>query len=171
MHQPATADYQVIDNYFRMLSQAGVLVGDFYALLGRRWRGELQQEGHRGPLRQCYANTFEFVQLHPEYVYCEGFAVSSKVPFPVHHAWAVSPDGRAEELTWAEAGVDYWGVPLKWDFVFSQVQRTRTYGLLGEMIPESIAQGEPDSYLDVRWNAPPDKVSTWLLNRDRALAK
>lgn len=171
MHLPASDNYQAIDGYFNMLSDVGVLVGDFYTLLGRRWPAELPRDGYRGPMRQCYANTFEYVQLHPEYVYCEGFAVSKKVPIPVHHAWAVSPDGRAEELTWAEAGADYWGVPLKWDFVLAEANRTRTFGLLGEMIPQSIVQRAPEAYLAASWPAPLDKVAEWLLRRDRALAK
>ena len=54
-----------------------------------------------GAPKQCYANAAECAVDHG-YPYCEGYAWVPTLQMWVHHAWNLTPDGRAFDLTWGE---------------------------------------------------------------------
>ncbi|MFE2912448.1 hypothetical protein ACFXI0_07825 [Kitasatospora indigofera] len=65
------------------------------------------------PERDCFANAALTERTHPGLLYAEGFAMPASVPFPVAHAWCVTPDGRVVDPTWTDfAGAAYIGLPI-----------------------------------------------------------
>lgn len=82
--------------------------------------------------RECYRNAFVLVQKHPSLIYCEGYA--NRI-IPTWHAWAVMVSGEVIDPTWRPSKdlpdpQDYWGIPLKTEWVSGQVIRTKVYGVL-----------------------------------------
>lgn len=86
-----------------------------------------------GKPHMCYMNTFNAVMNHPErdLTYVEGFVNVHGVP--VHHAWAVTKDGKVRDYTIKEKDRDivrgYYGVPIKNNFVSISALKTGLYGV------------------------------------------
>lgn len=151
----------LIQTHFDMLSSVGVLVGDFYRLLGNSYEVSNAPPTSYGRMRECYCNTFQLVEYHPQLTYCEGYAVSKTVPIPIHHAWAIDQDGRVLDPTWKVPGVEYFGLALKWDFVQNIVIENKAYGLLGEMVPRTMIEKPPTEYLESKWIPPDRQITQW----------
>jgi len=49
--------------------------------------------------KQCFANTAALVRRAKGLTYVEGFTMCPRVPFPVHHAWAINVDNEVIDLT------------------------------------------------------------------------
>lgn len=58
----------------------------------------------------CYNNSLEEM---PGWDYVEGYTDIENLAFPIHHAWNVTPDGEAVDVTLSDPETRaYWGVKL-----------------------------------------------------------
>lgn len=76
----------------------------------------------RGQPKACWMNGQALAMAHPDkYAYVEGYAISGNgIPLSIHHGWVVDrKTGLALELTWDKPGVEYIGVPIRYDFLTS----------------------------------------------------
>jgi len=75
--------------------------------------GQLPPGLYRGVPRYCFANCHAQAKAScGRWLYCEGFALTAAVPFPVLHAWltpAAAP-GTAVDVTWETPGLEYVGL-------------------------------------------------------------
>ena len=63
--------------------------------------------------------------------YVEGYAFCEGVPFPVHHAWVVTPDDLVVDSTWpAGSGRDYFGIPFGEEELRTLLLRSEEFGVL-----------------------------------------
>lgn len=86
----------------------------------------------RGLPKSCYYNCQELIAQEKEkgLIYVEGYAIPSGlgVPIPLFHAWLINDKGEVIEPTWKQPGVEYWGVPLKIEWVKSIIEVRRQNG-------------------------------------------
>jgi hypothetical protein len=52
--------------------------------------------------KRCFANTAQMLKRARGLTYVEGFVSSPRVPFPVHHAWAINADNEVIDTTLGE---------------------------------------------------------------------
>lgn len=106
---------------------------------GRRFEWEpLPEYIEPGPHGECFRNAFELVEHDhmidgdDQLTYVEGYACVPPVDLPVHHAWAVTPDGKVIDPTWdfQMDGCAYFGIPLTMDYVAKCLISKGTYGVL-----------------------------------------
>lgn len=85
--------------------------------------------GRRG---LCYANAARYVLEHDKLHYCEGYALSLRLPIPVPHAWVVDDDGHAIDPTWdyPEGEAFYFGVPFLCDNTWVRLLKLGTFGII-----------------------------------------
>jgi hypothetical protein len=63
--------------------------------------------------KQCFANAAALVRRTRGLTYVEGFVRTARIPFPVHHAWAVNTDGEVYDNTLGDPETcAYVGVPI-----------------------------------------------------------
>jgi len=74
-----------------------------------------QYRGHRGRLKQCFANAYRLAREHPELSYAEGYA-SETGHIGFLHAWCVHAEGRVVDPTW-DFRADYYGVIFDTNYV------------------------------------------------------
>jgi hypothetical protein len=127
---------------------------------GREMQPDENSSSERGRTKSCYWNCQQLVSKQPELIYCEGFAVSQNVGFPLSHAWLLNSAGKVLEPTWEFPGEAYLGVAFSWEWIRSLMksrqQRGRDndlsvfecnyleeYSLLKEGLP-------PDAYYQLR---------------------
>ena len=146
MRYNVSMDLSNCRRYLEGLSSIGARVGDFYLAFGRACRpGRAAPE--QGAARQCYYNAGMLALENPELAYVEGFGLRPGL-IPVHHAWCLDPDGRVVETTWPfDEAAEYWGIPLRTDFLREQVRNSSTWGILAEHIPRDILDLHPSEYL------------------------
>jgi hypothetical protein len=89
----------------------------------------------KGENKMCFMNSYNLA-IENNFGYVEGFAVCTVCPLPLHHAWCIDRQGGVIETTWADAGLDYFGIPLEFSFIHEVLFETRRYGVL---TPESAA--------------------------------
>lgn len=91
---------------------------------------QLPKKIKRGMPKYCYANCQELLKRHPELIYCEGYALTEAVSFPVVHAWLTDKHGRSIDPTWESPGLAYFGVPFstKWLQSFLEERQKRGRG-------------------------------------------
>lgn len=102
-----------------------------------------------GPPKQCFKNAGTLVLESPwRYIYVEGFAVPSEaIPLPFAHAWVYDiTTAQAVEVTWDEVGVEYLGLPVKFDFLRGMVLARDVWGILDarEML---LKEADPEKFL------------------------
>lgn len=72
-----------------------------------RPRGEAKSEYPvgRGKAKECYGNSLHAAVLRKDegWQYVEGYVLTDRVGFPIHHAWCLDGEGNIVELTLAEA--------------------------------------------------------------------
>jgi hypothetical protein len=156
-----TIELNSCEGYLKSLQEMGILVGDFYLLLGRSWKAA----GHRPPKyrpgakKQCYRNAFNLAQDYG-LTYCEGFAYPPGL-IPVHHAWCVDDSGHVIDPTWDNADSEYFGIALRLDYVLSYLEKHQIWGLLGECLPRDILDAPLDQLLEERWRNPVESLAQW----------
>lgn len=90
---------------------------------GYEWVGStLPARFTRGIPKHCYHNAWERVRRSTTLAYCEGYAMSSRLPLPVEHAWIVDlKTGLVIEPTWDTKKTDetfyYKGLIIPHDIV------------------------------------------------------
>lgn len=152
-------------NYLETISSIGAMVGDFYLGLGRSFEARpLPAEIKMGEKKQCYQNAGGLVAidglegLH----YAEGFAMSPGL-IPTHHAWCVTKEGFAIDPTWPfEPDTEYFGIVLDTDFLERWLKRTKTWGVLGEMVPKELITSPYTSFVHKEWLPSSEQVAPYL---------
>lgn len=89
--------------------------------------------------KQCFRNAFES-SLMIDAVYCEGFACSASVSFPVEHAWILDRRQRVIETTWSQQGLVYFGIAIDDEYLMSHAVKTRVYGLDWRLFAQDLEQ-------------------------------
>lgn len=114
-------------------------------------RAPVEPYGAKMRYKACYENAYNLVAANStDLVYCEGYAASL---IPVAHAWAVERgSGSVVDPTWDFEGeaVDYFGIPLKLQFISKWLVQTEHWGLFGG--------GQPDVEDLLRDGLPPAAV-------------
>jgi hypothetical protein len=109
------------------------LVWDLYSYVvkhGRLWTpAPLPRRIKRGMVKQCFTNAQTLAKRSRRLQYVEGFAFSSAVPFPVHHAWCVDGD-TVVDPTWNPHGIAYFGIAYDLDVVTEQLRGSRCVSVL-----------------------------------------
>lgn len=100
-----------------------------------------------GKPQMCYMNTFNAVLNHDErdLTYVEGYMSVHGVP--IHHAFAVTKDGKVRDYTIKDKDKDkvqgYFGVPLRNNFVSLSALKTKYYGVTTHNNWKNIFETDP----------------------------
>jgi hypothetical protein len=100
-----------------------------------------------GKPQMCYMNTFNAVINHPErdLTYVEGYMSVHGVP--IHHAFAVTKDGKVRDYTIKKQDVGriggYFGVPFKDKYVLGAAMRTKLYGVTTYQNMKHVMEADP----------------------------
>ena len=85
----------------------------------------------RGPVGRCFENSARLAQNRPDLTYCEGYAASSRIGIPIHHAWVIDSAGTVIDITWADPeSCSYLGIPFAAADLSRHMLKTGVYGLL-----------------------------------------
>jgi len=105
-------------------------VGHFVLENGRYWSPEKKpKELSWGEPKNCFGNCTLLSMAEPEkYIYCEGYAVGEF--FPMLHAWCVTPHGTVIDITWKNAGCEYFGMAIRDDYLTESIRNQNHYGLV-----------------------------------------
>jgi hypothetical protein len=140
--------------YLQVLSKMGVLVGDFYLLLGQsRPARPLPAGVPQGVAKQCYKNAgvLALESAGAAYTYCEGYALRKGL-IPVHHAWCLDAQGHVVDPTWPfEEGNEYLGVAFEYQTLVRYCLDHGVWGMLSEALSPFVVRNHPQSYLHSRW--------------------
>jgi hypothetical protein len=83
--------------------------------------------------RLCFQHAFQLA-IDPRFIYCEGYATSGMVNFPLGiHAWVLDRerDYAVVDNTWARPiDATYLGIPMNWQYVCDTVMRKQTYSVI-----------------------------------------
>jgi len=104
-----------LEGWVFMQKQGGIQAGkeyrsDFEFVLrhGIEFPIAAVQPRKRMPIKRCFYNSYLAAITHG-LRYCEGWALTSRVPLAVHHAWNLNDAGEVVEYTWKD-GAAYLGV-------------------------------------------------------------
>ena len=108
---------------------------DFLLAHGREFSvGPNTYAGPRGEPKACYMNATHLAQWDRRMTYCEGKVMSI---IPIDHAWCIDSDGVVVDTTLERLMLDgtvretqYFGVPLRTDYVLRAVKLNGLYGVL-----------------------------------------
>lgn len=70
-----------------------------------------KQGFRRGRRKECFNNSL-FKSFEHGLIYVEGFALTSLMPIPLHHAWCIDSKRNVFEFTWKQPGLAYFGIPF-----------------------------------------------------------
>ena len=82
-----------------------------------------------GNKKECFKNAYQ-LSFTKNLTYCEGYAVSKILNFPVEHAWCIDNDNNVIDPTWND-GIEYFGIPFSMEFIINQALKTSVYGVFG----------------------------------------
>jgi len=99
------------------MSQFLVEHGSFYR------PAALREDVKRGVIKQCFDNAYKLA-LRRRWRYVEGYAISSTLPLPIHHAWAIDENDRVVDNTWRDIGSSYFGVEFPVGYMREVRKRT-----------------------------------------------
>lgn len=101
---------------------------------GRAWEPQelpAEFQALRGQQKECFKNAADPVFNFDERVrYVEGFAMAEGLPLAIHHAWLVDEHDRVLEVTWPEAGTEYFGVEFGYDKLAETALARECYGVI-----------------------------------------
>jgi hypothetical protein len=99
-------------------------VAQFILDHGMKFKTDGRSFPRLGRMKECFKNSFELAASEPDLIYCEGYALGAVIA--VHHAWCVRKDGTVVDPTW-KSGEDYFGVPLRLEYVVKFIDDTGCY--------------------------------------------
>jgi len=83
----------------------------------------------KGSNKHCFMNSYRLTKQG--YRYVEGFAIANiGVQFPIQHAWVVDDKDNVIETTWAESGLEYYGIIFDREFVNKVMLELKVYGIM-----------------------------------------
>lgn len=113
----------------------------------------------KGVVRMCYKYATYLTTFCPDVTYVEGYAVSSKTPIPLFHAWGsrvtdrhvIDPTWRGQKTVGTPAG--YCGIPFSRKFKALVAVETGMYGILENlwMMKNTLSTLPMREILDTRW--------------------
>lgn len=97
----------------------------------------------RGKLKEAYRNAAMAVLHDPDrFIYCEGYANGY---IPVQHAWVYDRyQSMGYDITWADVGDDYIGIPFSNEYVNERLIAQKEWGILADRIRGEPPKGGPD---------------------------
>lgn len=81
---------------------------------------------------QCYANAYAVASNESAYRYCEGYATTKDMGFPIAHAWVLDRDLKVIDPTWSDGDL-YHGVAFTPLFMYKIVAKTQHHGIFGNL--------------------------------------
>lgn len=94
---------QLSDMYLRNADTKKRLHNSFYELvlnIGTEYHSPTLPSGVKKQLpKLCFHNCFELANENRDLIYCEGYAIATKIPIPIDHAWLITPEGQVIEPT------------------------------------------------------------------------
>jgi hypothetical protein len=96
--------------------RGGYLCFEHFILRNGRPMNRIVHPGRLMAKRECFRNA-ALCAIDPaaKVIYCEGFAHTGLIP--IHHAWLIGPGGAVIDPTWGMAGLEYFGVAFRRDYV------------------------------------------------------
>lgn len=82
----------------------------------------------RGLPKSCYYNSQKVAFKHSDLIYVEGYAIAQDISIPFAHAWLMTLEGFAIDVTWDEPGVAYFGIPFNTDWIKSILAARKARG-------------------------------------------
>jgi hypothetical protein len=108
---------------------------EFVLTYGRYWTW-LPGDWPRFAPNFCFHNSGQLALMRKDMTYVEGFVWRGVLPFPIHHAWNVTPEGLVVDSTLRDdpeqdaEGREYYGVPFSTTFVRKSWRGRNTCSLL-----------------------------------------
>jgi len=100
----------------------------------------------RGEAHACYMNAGRAALDNPAETYVEGYVSVHGVP--INHGWTIDKNGKVIDITTGGKGiVEYFGVPIKTNYLRKTILRTRVWGLLDPRHNEQIYKDDPKVYV------------------------
>lgn len=106
--------------------------------------------------KECFANAVKFMDKDgslyadtSKYQYAEGFVISPRLPFPIHHAWIVNRETGLvidPTLGW-QPKARYFGVAFETPFLRKKLVKQGYYGLLsGDVMVHDLVLGRDSDF-------------------------
>lgn len=95
--------------------------------------------------KECFRTSVN-LSIDMGWTYVEGFAVPKDIPIPIHHAWILI-DGEVVEPTWSDAGVEYFGIPFKREYLMKCLLESEMYCVLDNYKWRDVGFHDPDDFL------------------------
>lgn len=90
-----------------------------------------------GTIKQCFQNAAKLAISDPDMTYCEGYTETHGVP--IEHAWCLDKAGKVIETTIREREPrEYFGVPIKTDYLRRVLLEKQTYQVFDWMHPNWV---------------------------------
>lgn len=108
---------------------------------GRSWSADRIRpyKGRKGRAQECFANAGNLALENSELVYVEGYACTTTIPLPLHHAWLTDADGAVIDTTWSH-GVSYCGVPVRTSALQDILEENGRWGVFGMSTPAWVTE-------------------------------
>ena len=92
-------------------------------------------DGERRAPKECFKNCADIMHARPEgLTYVEGFGLTPRASFLVHHAWLVTPAGVVVDPTWETPELcEYFGVSIPFEEAWAEMFKQGFYGVFGAM--------------------------------------
>lgn len=92
---------------------------------------------YKGRLGYCYREAYRLAMSDPNFIYCEGYAISAQLSIPLSHAWCVHRETKeVYDPVWNTKkvrGSAYCGIPLDLRFVNAVIVLSQCYGILDQV--------------------------------------
>lgn len=107
------------------------VINDIMLKYGRVYKpNKNTYRGKRDEMKQCFANAGKLALFNSKYTYVEGYVIC--VGVPLHHAWVIDKSGNLIDTTLKDGKniSEYYGVPIKTEFLRKTVLKSKVWGVL-----------------------------------------
>lgn len=94
----------------------------------------------------CFSNSFKLAERIGG-TYVEGYATAENIPLAILHAWVITRDGLLIDPTWTTAGVEYFGIPFRQDYLHAAAVQSSCYGILENIRWREFVHHPPERFL------------------------